>query len=401
MSRYLYRAKNNNNEIVVDYINAINISDAAAKLERKNLIVLEIKEDAITYSEREFRYEKTISPDTMFTMKEKLEFFNSFYHMFKSGLSIMLIFEAIKQESRNKKIKGLCSIILRNIDKGLSLKEAFKGHEQILGVAYSSLLVAGESSGKLDKTISKIIANIKREEEFKLNIISALSYPVMILMLAIAVFFFFKFFVLKVFATMGAGCSSCAVMTMLVTAIVKIVIIFALIFGAIFYVYMDKKLLRAIVDVASSFPLVKPLMKNYMFANFFSVLALAYDAGIPLPNSIELANTVMGIPSVKGKISLAIKRIMNGCELTTAFGVTQVFSEFAMSQISAGEKAGELEKMFEVVSFDYEKQIDLALKVLTEFVKIFAMAFVGLIVFFVATNAYNSYYSNLFNALGM
>ena len=164
---------------------------------------------------------------------------------------------------------------------------------------------------------------------------------------------------------------------------------------------MDKKLLRAIVDVASSFPLVKPLMKNYMFANFFSVLALAYDAGIPLPNSIELANTVMGIPSVKGKISLAIKRIMNGCELTTAFGVTQVFSEFAMSQISAGEKAGELEKMFEVVSFDYEKQIDLALKVLTEFVKIFAMAFVGLIVFFVATNAYNSYYSNLFNALGM
>lgn len=203
MSRYLYRAKNNNNEIVVDYINAINISDAAAKLERKNLIVLEIKEDAITYSEREFRYEKTISPDTMFTMKEKLEFFNSFYHMFKSGLSIMLIFEAIKQESRNKKIKGLCSIILRNIDKGLSLKEAFKGHEQILGVAYSSLLVAGESSGKLDKTISKIIANIKREEEFKLNIISALSYPVMILMLAIAVFFFFKFFVLKVFATMG------------------------------------------------------------------------------------------------------------------------------------------------------------------------------------------------------
>ena len=231
--------------------------------------------------------------------------------------------------------------------------------------------------------------------------ISALTYPVMILMLAIAVFFFFKFFVLKVFATMGSGCSSCAITTMLITALVKIVIIFALIFGALFYVYMDKKLLRAIMDVFSGFPLVKQLMKNYMFTNFFSVLALAYDSGVPLANSIELANTVMGISSTKAKIALAIKRIMNGCELTTAFGVTQVFSEFAMSQISAGEKAGELEKMFEIVSFDYEKQIDLALKVLTEFVKIFAMIFVGLIVFFVVTTAYNSYYSNLFNALGI
>ena len=164
---------------------------------------------------------------------------------------------------------------------------------------------------------------------------------------------------------------------------------------------MDKKLLRAIMDGVSGFPLVKQLMKNYMFTNFFSVLALAYDSGVPLANSIELANTVMGISSAKAKIALAIKRIMNGCELTTAFGVTQVFSEFAMSQISAGEKAGELEKMFEIVSFDYEKQIDLALKVLTEFVKIFAMIFVGLIVFFVVTTAYNSYYSNLFNALGI
>lgn len=401
MSRYLYKAKDKNNEIISDAINAMNISDAAAKLERKGYVVLEIKEDVFVTVKRESGYEKTILSDTMFSSKEKLEFFNSFYHMFKSGLSIMQIFEAVMQESKNGKIKGLCSIILRKIDKGASLKDAFKGHEHILGVAYSSLIVAGEASGKLDKTISKIINNIKREEEFKSNMIHALTYPVMILMLAIAVFFFFKFFVLKVFATIGLGCSSCAIMTMLITAIIKIVIIFALIFGAIFYIYLDKKLLRAIMDVASGFPLVKPLLRYYMFSNFFSVLALAYDAGIPLPNSIELANTAIMIPSIKGKISLAIKRIMNGCELTTAFGVTQVFSEFAMSQISAGEKAGELEKMFEIVSYDYEKQIDLALKVLTEFVKIFAMIIVGLIVLFVATTAYNTYYSNLFNALGI
>lgn len=400
MSRYLYKAKNKYNEIISDSINARNIADAAAKLERKGFIVLELKEDISSVFKKTKTYEKTLSSCEMLTMKEKLEFFNSFYYMFSSGLSIIQIFEAVMNESHNKKIKGLCSIILKKVDKGYSLKEAFQGYEQVLGVAYSSLIVAGETSGKLEKTLSKIIKNIKREIAFKSNMVSALTYPCMILALAVAVFFFFKFFVLKVFAMMGSA-SSCSVFSIFVSAIIKILVIFAVIGGSIFYVYNDKKLFRNLVDIASKFPLVKPLMKNYCFSNFFSVLALAYDAGVPLPESIELANSVMAVPSVKKKIALAVKRILNGCEVTTAFGVTQIFSDFAMSQISAGEKAGELEKMFDVVAYDYEKQIETALKVLTEFVKIFAMILVGFIVFYVVTTAYKSYYSNLFNALGI
>jgi len=122
---------------------------------------------------------------------------------------------------------------------------------------------------------------------------------------------------------------------------------------------------------------------------------------VPLPQSVELASDVISVKSMKTKISLAVKRIYNGCELTTAFGVSQLFSSFAMSQVSAGEKAGELEKMFAVVSLDYEKQIDLAINVLSEAVKIVSMLFVGLIVLYVAVTGYKSYYAGLFGAFGL
>ncbi|MBE7704508.1 MAG: type II secretion system F family protein [Cyanobacteria bacterium SIG29] len=401
MARFFYKAKNKNGDVVANSINASNISDAAIKLEKEGLVVLEIKEELSNAQIKSSNYSKNISKETMFTLKEKIEFFNSFYYMFKSGLSVYQIFESVMNASNNKKIKGLCSVVIKKIEKGYSLEEAFSGYGNVLGAVYCKLIVAGESSGKLEQVLSKTIDNLKREENFKSKMISALTYPTMILSLAVAVFFFFKFFILKVFASFGNGICPATIMTWFIFAVVKIVLIFAFIAGVICYIYFNKKVLRKVIDIVVKIPMVQSIMRAYSFANFFSVLSLAYDSGVPLPQSVELASDVISVKSMKTKISLAVKRIYNGCELTTAFGVSQLFSSFAMSQVSAGEKAGELEKMFAVVSLDYEKQIDLAINVLSEAVKIVSMLFVGLIVLYVAVTGYKSYYAGLFGAFGL
>ncbi len=401
MTKFFYKAKNKNNEVVSDSIFAENISEAALKLENSGLTLLEIKEEIAFKEKNTYSDNSEISDDTLLTMKEKLEFFNSFYYLFKSGLSIFQIFSSIQQSSNNKKIKGLCGVIIRKVEKGASLEKAFSGYEKVLGLVYSKLIVAGETSGKLEKILLKVISNIKREEDLKSNMISALSYPVFVLLLAIAVFLLFKLFILKVFSMMGSGFATCALLKMFVIAVVQIIAIFAVLFGIILYCYFNKKILRKIINLISKLSIVKPFIKSYSFTNFFSVLELAYDAGVPLSQSIELANSVISISSIKAKISSISKRILNGCEVTTAFVLTQVFSPFAISQISAGEQAGELEKMFAVIALDYEKQIDLSIKVLNNFIKVFSLVFVGFIVLYVVVTAYKSYYKNLFEAFGI
>lgn len=400
MSNFHYKAKDNNDKLISGNISAVSISDAAVKLERKGLIVLEINEETnISNGLSKLENVNEVSSDSMFSIKEKLEFFNAFYYMYQSGLSVSQIFSSVYSQSRNPNVRGLCAKIAKKIEKGKTLEESFQGCSNALGIAYTSLIIAGEHSGKLEEVLLNIIKNIRREEELKNSIFSSLTYPVLVLALALFVFLLFKFCLLKIYAMIGQGVTYCSMKTLFITAMIKIAAIYAVIIGGIFFVCKNKKLLKKLFGFISKLPVISNLVKNYCFANFFSVMGLSYMAGVPASKTVELANSVMGIDYIKKNIANAVKMIAKGCEITTAFGVARVFSSFAMSQISAGEKAGELDKMCLVISNDYEKQMEVALSVLMKMMPPIALGFVGIIVGYVLYTAYTTYYSSLLNSL--
>lgn len=401
MAKFLYKVKDKNAEIQTGIISAFNIEEAASKLERNGLIVLEITEQVSSSAHRNLPNVNKMTKDTMFSVKEKLEFFNSFYYLYRSGLSVSQIFASMLQSSNNPNIRGLCLVVLKKIEKGYSLQEAFCGLEHIIGIAYTQLIIAGERSGKIEDILLKMIQNIKREEELKRTLISSMTYPLIIFAFAIAVFLLFKWFILKVFAMMGEGLGQSCVIKMLIETVFKILCVFSIVIGAIVYSYKNKKIFKKILNFFSKFPLISTILKNFSFSNFFSVLALSYDAGVPISQGLELASSIINVPSIRLKVLSAAKRIKDGCEVTTAFKLVNVFSSFAISQVSSGEQAGELEKMFAVVAKDYEKQIELSIKVLAKVVEPIMIIFVAFIVLHVATTAYKSYYANLLGNFGL
>lgn len=401
MAKFLYKVKNKNAEIQTGSISAFNIEEAASKLECNGFVVLEITEQVSQSAYRNIPNVNKMTKNTMFSVKEKLEFFNSFYYLYRSGLSISLIFASMLQSSNNPNIRGFCLVVLNKTEKGYSLQEALSAYEHVIGIAYAQLLIAGERSGKIEEILLKMIQNIKREEELKRTLLSSMTYPVIIFALAIAVFLLFKWFVLKVFALMGEGLGQSCVLKMLFGTVVKIAVVYAIAAFVIVYAYNNKKILKKILNFFSKFPLVSTMLKNFSFSNFFSALALAYDAGVPISQSLELASTIINVPSIRQKIHSAAKRIKDGCEVTTAFKLTNAFSSFAISQVSSGEQAGELEKMFAVVAKDYEKQAELSIKVLAKILEPLMIFFVAFIVLHVVITAYKSYYSNLLGNFGL
>ena len=400
MAKFYYKAKDNNANLTSGHINALSISDAAIKLEQKGLIVLEINEEMqLLATNTSFENAKKVSEKYVFKIKEKLEFFNSFYFMYKSGLSVSQIFASMYSESRNPSSIGLCYSVSKKIEKGRTLEEAFQGYSNALGLAYTSLIIAGEHSGKLDVVLLSIIKNIKREQEIKDNLISSLTYPACILALALFVFLLFKFCLLKIYSMMGQGLSFCAIKNIFIVGIIKIAIIFGILIGAIIFVLKNRIILKKLIDFICTLPFFSGLIKNYSFANFFSVMGLAYASGIPAYKTVELANSVVISPNIKKNISNAVKMITKGCEITTAFGVAKVFSSFAMSQISAGEKAGELDKMCAIISENYEKELELSLSIMMKLLQPITIGLIAVMVGYILVQAYTTYYGALFNAL--
>ena len=394
MKDFFYRVKNKNEKITEGHIKALNFARAAKNLEAKGYTVLEIKEE--NQSSVSDNHKNLAAGELILSLQEKKEFFNSFYFMYKSGISINQIFNSIYNSSKNINIKHLCSYINKKIEKGNSLKESMMPFRNIIGRAYTMLIIAGEESGKLENVLSDIIKNISREEELHKNIISSLTYPACIVCLAFAVFLLFKFFVLKVFASIGDGIiTSSTVMCMLITAIIKIVIIFAVIAGIIFYISKNKKLLQKILEHLFRLKIFSALLKNYYFSNFFFVAALAYDSGISAGESVNLANSVINIKEINAKIKKSADMILNGCKAGTALNVAGVFSSYAISQVSSGEEAGELDKTLRIIAKDYENKLDASLQVIMKLVEPILLIFVGILVLNIVVTAYKEYYSGL------
>ncbi len=397
MSRYFYKAKDNNN-VVTGSVQASSFSEAAAILEQKNYVVIEIKEEINTKNISENVSVKNVSNnDTALSLKEKKEFFNAFYVLYKSGLSVFEIFQSMLSSTSNLKIRVLCKQIVKKIEQGKSIKEALKNNTKSLGLAYTMLIAAGEESGKLEQVLSTVLKNIKKQEEMKSNLISKLTYPVCMFFLSIAVALLFKFFVLKVFSMGGEGLAASEITGMLIGAIIKIIIIFAVLFTGLFYVYKNKNFMNKIIDFVLNLSVFGNLMKCYYFSNFFSVFGLAYEAGVPVSEALMLSNSVINIPKINNIIKKSEKMLINGSNLSTALGVTGLFSSYAMSQISAGEKAGETDKALKSISLDYENKMNLEIEVLLKLVEPMMIVIVGILVAAVAISGYRGYYNYLFS----
>ncbi len=392
MSRFFYRVRTGDGEILQDYISASTIADAAVKLEQKGFVVLEIKEEVRNSDIKTFNSSTVVTP---LTILEKKEFFNSFYFLYKSGLSVFEIFKSILNSSKNGRIKTLCLHIIKSISQGKSLKESLKNCSNALGLAYAALIASGEESGRLEEVLSGIIKNINKTEEIKSNLISSLTYPVSVFFLAIAVAMLFKFFIFEVFSLRSQSYGQIDTIGLLIAALIKIVIIFAVIFAVLFYIYKNKSLMNKIISFILDIRIFGSILKCYYFSNFFSVLSLAYESGIPVSEGVILANSVIKNPEIHKKIKKTEKMVQEGCELATALGVTELFTGYAISQISAGEKAGELDKVLKTAAHDYENHLDNAIKVMLKLVEPVMIIFVGILVAVIAVNGYRAYYNSI------
>ncbi|MBQ4122839.1 type II secretion system F family protein [bacterium] len=398
MSKFFYRVKNINDETETGYIIAQDVSDAVDNLTSKGLTILELSLSD-TKTEKKHSHSEAYARCIIFSIKEKSEFINALFFQYKSGLPIQEIFKSISITTASKNLQILSSAVLNQLEQGKSLKEAFCKYQNALGKAYTMLICAGEESGKLDEVLSSLTANIQREEDVKSKIISSLTYPACIFVLAIAIFVFFKSFIFKIFESMFDGICQAQIMKLIFITIFNEIVVLGILAGIIIFLVKNKKAQQRFFSFITKLPVASKLVKNYYFQNFFMVLALSYEAGIPIADAVELAGGTIGINDIRTKIKKSSLMIQKGCEITTAIMVANVFPQRTISQISTGEKAGELDKVLKVISDDYTKKLETSIAVISKLTEPAILILIGCMVAYIVINCYSKYYESLFSMI--
>lgn len=403
MQKFKYKALNSVNDIVEGEIEAYDLREARKKIRNLGFIPTKVYNEKPNIQEQTEEFSK--SRIKHLTLSQKIMFTSELQTMLESGIPILEALNVTEINSPDLKIKTLCSELKMSILEGRTFAQSLEYlYGKVFGSVYIGIVKTGEESGELDVTLDRMLTLLKKQDFIKSKIISASIYPciliaiLFILLVGLAKFIFPRFMAVMDFN--GIECPPLAQALMGFMNFVGcywwlILIGIGALFGALTMLFKNPKIKSYWDNFILKVPVVSTFIEYINLSNFMTVLHVSYEAGIPLPSGMELANKTVGNFTIKDKILKSISLARTGATLTNAFGTTGAIPSAFLSLISAGEKSGTLGKMFKDVSDVIDKKVDMALQAMAKLFEPAVIIIIGGVIAFIAIAFYQAYVSML------
>ena len=331
------------------------------------------------------------------SLKEKIDFTKTFQTLNRAGLPIIESLIFMEQNASTRQLRLLAQEIRVQVISGLTYSDTIARYPDIFGQVYIGLTKAGEDTGEMEKTLDRIIGLLQKQGNIKGKVISTLTYPCMVIVLAICVVLVMLMFVFPAFKEMfdSTGKKLPAITQFCMDAgdflrdkwfFIPLFII-ALVF-LIRYLFKNPVTKRKIDEIVLAIPLVSDLIKTAAFSNFLTVLQVGYEAGIPIIDSLYLANLTFENSVMNDAIKVTIKKMQQGAHLSLAMKASKLFPKMILFMISTGEQSGQLGELMAQCVMYIDQQLDAVIDTMTKLLEPLLMIVIGTIVCFMALSLY-------------
>ena len=276
---------------------------------------------------------------------------------------------------------------------GMSLADAMSKSPDTFPRVYTAMVQAGETGGFLDLVLAQIADFQSREKELRSKVMTAMLYPSILLVLAIAVLIFLlTFFIPKfqsIFANFGAALPLPTQIVLGASHIIRSyglfvavgVVILALLVRNWFSSEKGRRIWEAMVLRA---PVVGPLMAQFAMARFCRMLGTLLGAGVPLVQALNVARKSIGNQILVDAVSQSIERVQQGGQLGASLAECKgLFPSSVLEMISVAEESGrldqELVRLANVTESDLDRQLKTAVAFTEPLMLFFIAAFIGTI----------------------
>ena len=306
------------------------------------------------------------------------------------------IVDALKITADQLNNKDLISIILNlreDVIQGKRLGQSMKKYPDVFNNTYSSLVTAGDSSGSLDLIFNKLADYLEESASIRQKVVSALTYPIILIGFSIVVIFALLTFVLP--QVIGQFVKAGAELPLITNLLIGLsnnifsIILFIVILAA-FIIFGYRKYISNIENHISAHKklLNLPLIGNFILVSeierFSSTMALIMESGTNLDIALEESSKVFNNKYLHHIVLNTKKDVVEGKDFIFSFNKTKVFPNIFMQLISSGYKSGNLVRMFYKASDFLRNEIDtkrsIFLSLLEPLVIIFMGGFIMLIV---------------------
>ena len=309
--------------------------------------------------------------------KDLLIFFRQLAVIIQSGVPLAQGLDLLAENTKNEKFASIQFQISSRLQSGEELSNCLKKYPKVFAPITVGLIEAGEAGGILDKVLDRIASLIEQQAKIKSQIQGALTYPVIILVLAITVSLGLLIFIVptfdKMFKDMGAELPALTEFMLTLSRIVTslqffiFIPIIVIVIGYIYKKYYASKSGRFRIDsFILNIPLFGSLLLRSEVASLCDTLSTLIDSGIPLVDAIDRCISASGNERVKRCLSIAIQSVKEGQELSRSIDSYNVFPKLVKSMLKIGEETGKLGFMTENLANFYKREVEEAVSSLTQ-----------------------------------
>ena len=271
------------------------------------------------------------------------------------------------KQLRNKNLIYILYNLKEEIIQGKRLGSSMKKFPGVFSDTYISMVTAGDSSGNLDIVFTKLADYLEESASIRQKVISALTYPIVLIGFSIVVIISLLAFVLPqvVGQFIKAGAELPFITKFLIgisNNIVPILIVFAALFTFIFYVY--KKHISNIDNKISfdrkvlSIPLLGNFILNSELERFSSTMELLLASGTNLDVALDECSKIFDNKFLSKIVVDAKNDVVEGKDFIVSLKNEGIFPDIFIQLISSGYRSGNLAKMFNKVSHFMKSEIE-------------------------------------------
>ncbi len=387
MLTYAYKGRDTDGKMVKGKVEAASEAAVVTRLRTMGLTPVDIAQsNGGTGLQMELNFgafEKKITLKDLAVMSRQMA------TMVASGLSLLKALTILSEQTENKRLSQTLEQVRHQVESGSSFSEALGRHGQSFPPLMIHLVRAGETGGFLEESLESIAKTFEADVKLRQTIKSALTYPVVVLILAIVSVIGMLLFVVPIFKKMFSDLGGdlpiptqvLVVLSENMVWVAPLLVVGSIVFSVWWRKHRYDENVRARVDpLRLKLPVFGDLFRKVAIARFARNFATMTHSGVPILQSLGIVGETSGNFVIESALRKVQDSVRSGRSIAGPLAEEPVFPSMVVQMIAVGEDSGSMEQMLNKIADFYEDEVQTTTEQLTSLIEPLMIAVIGIVI---------------------
>ncbi|HQY33855.1 type II secretion system F family protein [Actinotalea sp.] len=383
---YEYAVRDRSGKMVKGRIEASNEAAVANRLKTMGMAPLSISEVQNTGLNRDISIP---GMGEKITLKDLAVMARQMATMISAGLSLLRTLSILAQQTENKALAKVLATVRNDVETGTSLSAAIGRHKDTFPPLMINIIKAGEVGGFLEQALLSVAANYESEVKLRAQIKSAMTYPVMVFIMAILAVVGMLLFIVPVFEQMftdlGGELPAPTKVLVFLSGVMKwlapVLLVVSIVFSVWWRKHKNDDAVRSKKDpLFLKIPIFGPLFQKVAIARFTRNFGTMLGAGVPILQALDIVGETSGNWVIEVAVKDVQDNVRTGQSLSAPLAKHPVFPPMVVQMIATGEDSGAMEIMLEKISDFYDEEVTSTTEQLTSLIEPLMIGILGTVI---------------------